>query len=153
MEINEKLWRAYLGGGIYCIGKWKVRSMNQGKLDVIKQEMARVNINILGIGELKWMGVGQFNSDDHYIYYYGQEHLKRNGIALIVNKRVQHAVLGCHLRKHRMISLRIQGKLFNITVIQVYAPTTNAEEAEAEWFYGDLQDLVELTPKMISFSL
>ena len=93
------------------------------------------------------MGVGQFNSDDHYIYYYGQEHLKRNGIALIVNKRVQHAVLGCHLRKHRMISLRIQGKLFNITVIQVYAPTTSAEEAEVDQFYENLEDLLELTPK------
>ena len=97
------------------------------------------------------MGVGQFNSDDHYIYYYGQEHLKRNGIALIVNKRVQHAVLGCHLRKHRMISLRIQGKLFNITVIQVYAPTTNAEETEVARFSEDLQDLLKLTSKIDVF--
>ena len=104
--------------------------MNQGKLEVIKQGMATVNINILGISELKWTGMGDFNSDDHYIYYCGQESLRRNGVALIVNKRVQNAVLGCSLKSDRMISAHFQGKPFNITVIQVYAPTTNAKEAE-----------------------
>ena len=95
--------------------------MNQGKLEVVKQEMARVNINILGISELKWIGMGEFNSDDLYIYYCGQESLRRNEIAIIVNKRVQNAVLGCHLKNDRMISVRFQGKPFNIMVIQVYA--------------------------------
>ena len=110
-------------------GTWNVRSMNQGKLKVVKQEMARVNINILGINELKWIGMGEFNSDDHDIYYCGQESLRRNGVALIVNKRVQNAVLGCSLKSDRMISVCFQGKPFNITIIQVYAPTSNAEEA------------------------
>ena len=121
--------------------------MNQGKLEVVKQEMARVNVDILGISELKWTGMGEFNSDDHYIYYWGQESLRRNGIAITDNKRIQNAVLGCKLKKDRMISVRFQGKPFNITVIQVYAPTSNAEEAEVERFYQDLQDLLELTPK------
>ena len=121
--------------------------MNQGKLEVVKQEMARVNINILQISELKWTGMGEFNSDDHYIYYCGQESLRRNGIAIIVNTRVQNAVLGCNLKNDRMISVHFQSKPFNITVIQVYAPTSNAEEAEVEWFYEDLQDLLELTPQ------
>ena len=94
--------------------------------------MARVNVDILGISELKWTGMGEFNSDDHYIYYYGQESLKRNGISLIVNKRIQNAVLGCSLKNDRMISVRFQGKPLDITVIQVYAPTSNAEEAEVE---------------------
>ena len=107
-------------------------SLNQGKLEVVKQEMARMNINILEISELKWMGVGEFNSDDHYIYYFRQESLRRNGVALIVNKRVQNAVLRCNPKSNRMISINFQGKPFSITVIQVYAPTTNAEEAE--WF-------------------
>ena len=106
--------------------------MNQGKLEVVKQEMARVNINILGISELKWMGIGEFHSDDHYIYYCGQESLRRNGTALIVNKRVQNAVLGCNLKNDRMTSIHFQGKPFNITVIQVYAPTSNTKEAEAD---------------------
>ena len=105
--------------------------MNQGKLEVVKQEMAKVNIDILGISELKWTGMGEFNSDDCYIYYCGQESLRRNGVALIVNKRVQNAVLGCTLKNDRMISVRFQDQSFNITVIQVYVPTTNAEEAEA----------------------
>ena len=109
--------------------------------------MARVNINILGIREIKWTGIGKFNSDDHYIYYCRQESLRRNGAAIIVNKRVQNAVLGCNLKDERMISVCFQGKPFTITVIQVYAPTSNAEEAEVEWFYEDLQDLLELTPK------
>ena len=122
------------------------RSMNQGKLEVIKQEMTRLNIDILGISELKWTGMSEFNSDDHYSYYCGQESLRRNGVAIIVNKRVQNAVLGCNLKNDRMISVRFQGKSFNITVIQVYAPTSNAEEAEVEQFYEDLQDLLELTP-------
>ena len=109
--------------------------------------MARVNVNILGIRELKWTGMGEFNSDDHYIYYYEQESLRRNRVAIMVNKRVQNAVLGCSFKNDKMISVHFQGKPFNITVIQVYAPTSNAEEAEVEWFYEDLQDLLELTPK------
>ena len=121
--------------------------MNQGKLEVVKQEMARVNIDILGISELKSTGMGEFNSDDHYIYYCRQESLRKNGVAIIVNKRVQNAVLGRNLKNDRMISVRFQGKPFNITVIQAYAPASNAEEAELEWFYEDLQDLLELTPK------
>ena len=131
----------------YCIGTWNVRSMNQGKLEVVKQEIARVNIDILGISKLKWTEMGALNSDDHHIYYCGQESLRRNGVAIMVNKRVQNAVLGCNLKNDRMISVRLQGKPFNITVIQVYAPTSNAEEAEVERFYEDLQDLLELTPK------
>ena len=121
--------------------------MNQGKLEVVKQEMTRVNINILGISELKWTGMGEFNSDDHHIYYCRQESLRRNGVAIMVNKRVRNAVLGCSLKNNRMISVFLQGKPFNITVIQVYAPTSNVEEAKVEQFYEDLQDLLELTPK------
>ena len=121
--------------------------MNPGKLEVVKQEMARVNVNILVISELKWTEMGEFNSDDHYIYYCGQESLRRNGIAIMVNKRVRNAVLGCNLTNDRMISVRFQGKPFNITVIQVCAPTSNTEEAEVEQFYEDLQDVLELTPK------
>ena len=121
--------------------------MNQGKLEVVRQEMARVNVNILGISELKVMEMGGFNSDDHYIFYWGQDSLRRNGVTLIVNKRVQNAVLGCNLKNDRMISGHFQGKPFNITVIQVYAPTTDAEEAEVDWFYEDLQHLLELTSK------
>ena len=109
--------------------------------------MARVSINILGISELKWTGMGEFNSDDHYIYYCGQKSLRRNGVAIIVKKRVQNAVLGCNLKNDRRISVHCQGKPFNITVVQVYAPTSNAEEAEVEYFYEDRQDLLELTPK------
>ena len=127
--------------------------MDQGKLEVIKQEMARVNIDILGINELKWTGMGKFNSDDHYIYYCGQEFLRRNGVDIIVNKRVQNAVLGCNLKKDRMISVHFQGKPFNITIIQVYALTSNAEEAEVEQLYEDLQDFLELTPQSMSSSL
>ena len=127
--------------------------MNQGKLEVVKQEMARVNVHILGISELRWTGMCEFNSDDHYIYYYGQESLRRNGVAIMVNKRVQNAVLGCSLKNDRMISLLFQGKPFNITVIQAYAPNSNAEEAEVEQFYEDLQDLLELTPKKDVLSL
>ena len=112
--------------------------MNQGKLEVVKQEMARVNVDISGISELKWTGMVEFNSDDHYIYYCGQESLRRTGVALIVNNRVRNAVLGCSLKNDRIISVHFQGKPFNLTVIQVYAPTSNAEEAEVEWFYEDL---------------
>ena len=112
--------------------------MNQGKLEVVKQEMARVNIGILGISNLKWTGMGEFNSDDHFIYYCGQESLRRNGVVIIVNKRVPNTVLGCSLKKDRMISVHFQGKPFNITVIQVYALTSNAEEAQVEWFCEDL---------------
>ena len=106
-----------------------------------------MNIDILGISELKWTGMGKFNSDDHYIYYCGQESLKRNGVAIIVNKRVQNAVLGCSLKNNRMISVHFQGKPINITIIQVYAPTSNAEETDVERFYEDLHDLLELTGK------
>ena len=109
--------------------------------------MARVNINILGISKLKWTGMGEFNSDDHYIYYCGQESLRRNGVAIMVNKRVQNALIRCNLKNDRMISVHFQGKPFNITVIQVYAPTGNAEEAEVERFYEGLQDLLELICK------
>ena len=118
----------------YCIGTWNIRSMNQGKLEVVKQEMARVNVD----NELKWIRMGDFNSDAHYIYYCGQESLRRNGVAIMVSKRVRNAVLGCNLKNDRMNSVRFQGKPFNITVIQVYAPTSNTEEAEVEWFYEDL---------------
>ena len=122
--------------------------MNQGKLKVVKQEMARVNvINILGISEVKWTEMVEFNLDYHYIYYCRQESLRRNGAALIGNKRIQNAVLGCNLKNDRMISVRFQSKPFSVTVIQVYAPTTNAKEAEVEQFYDDLQDLLGLTPK------
>ena len=133
--------------------------MNQGKLEVIKQEMARMNINILGISELRWTGMGEFNSDDHHIYYCEQESLRRNGVVLIVNKRLWNAVLGCgcNLKNDKMNSVRFEDKSFSITVIQVYAPTSNAEEAEVEWFYEDLQDLLEHPPqkkkKKMSFSL
>ena len=120
--------------------------MNQGKLEVVKQEMARVNIDLSRISELKWTGVGEFNSDDYYIYYCGQQSLRRNRVVLIVNKGVRNAVLGCNLKNDRMISVHFQGKPFNIAVIQVYALTSNAEEAEGEQFYEDLQDLLELTP-------
>ena len=109
--------------------------------------MARVNVDILGISELKWTGIGEFNSDDHYIYYCGQESFRRNGIAVTVNKRVRNVVFGGNLKNNRMISVCFQGKPFNITVIQVYAPTNNDEKVDVEWFYEDLQDLLELTPK------
>ena len=121
--------------------------MNQGKLEVVKQEMARVNIDILGIRKLKWTAMGEFNSDDHYIYYCGQESLRRNGAALIVSKRVQNEVFGCNLKNDRMISVHLQDKPFSITVIQVYDLTSNAKEAKVEQSYEDLQDLLELTPK------
>ena len=118
--------------GAQKIGTWNVRSMNQGKFEMVKQEMARVNIDILVISELKWTAMGEFNSDDHYTYYCGQQSLKRNGVALIVNKTVRNTVLGCNLKNDRMISVHFQSKPFNITVIQVHAPTINAEEAEVE---------------------
>ena len=109
--------------------------------------MTRVNINILGISELQWTGMGEFNSNDHYTYYCGQESLRRNGVANMVKKRFQNAVLGCNLKNDKMISVHFQGKPFNVTVIQAYAPTSNTEEAEVEWFYQDPQDLLERTPK------
>ena len=111
-----------------------------------------MNVDILGISELKWTGMGEFNSDDHFIYYCGQESLRRNGVAITVNRRVQNAIPGCNLKNDRMISVHFQGKPFNITVIQVYAPTSNAGEAEVERLYEDLQDLLE-HPKKMSFSL
>ena len=134
----------------YYIGSWNFRSMNPGRLEVAKQEMARVNIDILGISELKCNRMGEFNSDDHYIYYCGQESLRRNGVAIIVNKRVWNPVLGYNPQNDKMISVHFQSKLFNITAIQVYALTNNGEEAKVEWFYEDLQDLLELTPQKVS---
>ena len=125
--------------------------MNQGKLEVVKQKTARVNTDILGIGELKQTGMGEFNSDDHCIYYCGQEFLRRNGVAIIVNKRVWNAVLGCNLKNDRMISVHFQGKPFNIMIIEIDAPTTNAKETEVEYFCEDLQDILEQTPKKMSF--
>ena len=110
--------------------------------------MLRVNIDILRISELRWTGMGEFNSDDHYIYYCGQDSLRRIGVAIMVNKRVRNAVLGGNLKNDRMISVHFQGKPFNVTVIQAYVPTSIAEEAEVEWFYEDLQDLLELTLKI-----
>ena len=124
--------------------------MNQGKLDMVKQEMARVSIDILKISELKWTRRGEFNSDDHYISYCWQESHRRNGVALRVSKRAQNAELGCKIKTDRMILVHFQGKPSNITVIQVYAPTTNAEEAEVERFYKNLQGHLELTPKKMS---
>ena len=121
--------------------------MNQGKLEVVKQEMARVNIDILGISQLKWTELGEFNSDDHYIYYCGHQSLRRNGVAIMVKKRVQNAILGYSLKNDRMISVHFQGKPFNVTVIQTYARTSNTEDAEVERFYEDLQELLELTPR------
>ena len=121
--------------------------MKQDHLEVVKQEMARVNIDILEISKLKWTGMGKFNSDDHYIYHCGQESLRRNGVAIIVNKRVWNAVLGCNLKNDRKIFVCFQAKPFNLTVIQIYAATSNAEEADVEQFYEDLQDLLELTLK------
>ena len=135
----------------YCIRTWNVRSFNQGKLEVVKQEMAKVNINILGISKLRWTGMGEFNSDYHYIYYCGQESLRRNGVAIIVNQRVQNAELGCNFKNDRMISVHFQGKPFNIMMIQVYALTCNTEEDEVEQFNEDLQDLLELTPQRYPF--
>ena len=116
-------------------------------LEVLKQEMARENVDILRIRELKWTGMGEFNSNNHYIYSCGQESLRRNAVAIMVNKRVQIAVIGCKLKNDRITSVHFQCKPFNITVIQVYAPISNAEEAEVEQFYEDLQDLLELTSK------
>ena len=121
--------------------------MNQGKLEVVKLEMTRVNIDILGVSQPRWTEMCEFDSDDHYIYYCGQESLRRNGVAIIVNKGVRNSVLGCTLKNNRMISVRFQDKPFNITVIQVNALTSNAEEAEVEQFYEVLQDLLEKTPK------
>ena len=122
--------------------------MNQHKLDVIKQEMVRINIDILGSSELKWTGMGEFNSDDHYTYYCGQESYRRNGVALIISRRVQNAVVGCNLKDDRMILVHFQGRSFSITATQVYVPTTDAEETGVDQFCEDLEDLLELTPKI-----
>ena len=117
----------------YYMGTWNVRFMNQAKLDVVKQEMARVNIDLSEISELKWTRTGKFNSEDHYIYYCGQESLRRNEIALIVNKRGLNTVYRCNIRSDRTVSVHFEGKPFDMMVIQVYALTTNAEEAEVEY--------------------
>ena len=127
--------------------------MNQGKLEEVKQEMARVIIDILGISKLKWTGMGEFNSDDHDIYYCGQESVRRNGVAIMVNKRLRNSLLRYSLKNDRMIYVHFQGKPFSVTVIQVYAPTNNAEEAKVEQFYENLQDLRELTPKNVLFAI
>ena len=125
----------------YCIGTWNVRSMNQGKLEVVQREMARVNIDILGISELKWTGMGEFNSDDHCIYYCGQESLRRNGVAIMVNKSPKCSTW--MQSQKRQNDLCFQGKPLNITLIQAYAPTTNTKEAEVELFYEHLYDLLK----------
>ena len=137
----------------YCIGTWNVRSMNQGKLEMVKQEMARVNIDILRISELKWTGMGEFNSDDHYIYYCGQESLRRRWSSHHGQQKSLKCTPGCNLKNDRMINACFQGKPFNITIIQVYAPTSNTEEADVEWFCEDPQSLLELTPPKLCFSL
>ena len=121
--------------------------MDQGKLDMVRQETLRINIDILGIRELKWMGMGEFNSDNRYVYYSGQKSPRKNGVALIINKRVHNTVFGCNLKNDRMIFVHFQGKPFNIIVIQVYAPTTDTKEAEVDQFYEDLEDLLKLTSK------
>ena len=146
----------WLRGDTPCARSGMAAVRRHAKSKVIrdgKQEKARVNVDFLGIRELKWTGMGEFNSDNRYIYYCGQESLRRNGVDITVNKQVQNVVLGCNLKNDRMISVRFQGKPFSIIVIQVYAPTSNAEEAEVEWFYEDLQDLLELTAKKMLFSL
>ena len=134
----------------YCIGAWTVRSKDQGKLNVVKQEMARVKIDILVTSELKWMEMGEFNSYDHYINYGVQESLRRNGVAFRVNKSLK-SIFWCNLKNDRMISVHFQGKSFNIILIQVYALTSDANEAEVDWFYEDLQYLLELKPKRCPF--
>ena len=134
----------------YCIGTWDVRSINQVKLEVVKQEMARVSIDILEISELKWTRMGEFNSDDHYIYYCGQESLRRNGVA-ISRQKSPKCITWVQFKNDRMICVHFQGKSFNITVIQIYAPASNAEEAEVEQFYS--QDILELMPKKYALSL
>ena len=126
--------------------------MNQGKLEVVKQETARMNIDILGISELKWIGMDKFNWDDRYIYYFGEESFRKNAVALIVNKRVWKAILGCNLKSDKTISVHFQGKSFNTTEIQLYASTTNVKDAEIEMFYDYLQHLLERTPNKIFFS-
>ena len=135
IEASSDAVRAILHRNLKC-QVHESRQIGSGQ-----QEMARVNVDILGISRLKWTGMGEFSSDDHYIYYCGQESLRRNGVAIVVNKIIQSAVLGCNIKNDRMISVRLQGKAFNIMVIQVYAPTSNAEEAEVERFYEDLEDL------------
>ena len=124
----------------YCLGTWNVTSMNQGKLNKIKQEMAGVNIDILGISELKWRGMGKFISYDHHIYCCGQESRRRNGVVLRVNKRVWNAVFGCSLKNNRMISVHFQSKQFNLSAIQVYNASTDGKEVGFEWFYEDLPE-------------
>ena len=130
----------------YCIGTWNVRSMNQGKLEVVKQEMATVNISILGISKLKWTGRGEFNSNDHFIYSCGQESLRRNGVAIMINKESEMQYLDTISKNDRMISVCFQGKPFNIRVIQAYAPTSNSEEAKLNGSMKTYKTL-KLTPE------
>ena len=153
VDVTGDEWKVQCCKEQYCIGTWNVRSLNRGKLEVVKQEMARVNIHILGISELKWTGMGEFNSADHCIYYCGQEPLRRNGVAIIIKKRVGNAVLGCNLKNNRMISAHLQGKSFNILVIQVYAPTSNAEEKSWTVLWRPTRPFRSNYPKKMSFSL
>ncbi|XP_049946670.1 craniofacial development protein 2-like [Schistocerca serialis cubense] len=131
----------------HCIGTWNVRSMYQGKLDIVKREMEKINIDILGISEMRWTGMGEFASDGHMVYYSGHDNNRSNGVAFIVSDKVRKAVIGCKYKNDRMMSIRLQGQPLNITVIQVYAPTTDAEKEIIDQFYGDLQELLLSTPK------
>ena len=152
--LKRREWKSLTVSYSTKLWTWNIRSINQGKIDMAKQAMVTININILAISELKWIRKGEFNPDCHYIYYCGQESLRRTEVALIVNKRAWNAALGCNLKDNRMISVPFQGKPFSITVIQIYTPTINAEEAEVEWLYEDLPELLDLIlPKQMSFSL
>ncbi|XP_068083183.1 craniofacial development protein 2-like, partial [Anabrus simplex] len=131
----------------YCLGTWNVRSMYQGKLDIVKREMKRLGIDILGISEVRWIGIGEFATGEYMVYYSGHENQKKNGVALIVSNRVRKTIMGCNFKTDRMMSVRFQGQPFNITVIQIYAPTTEAEEEDIDQFYEDLRELLQLTPK------
>ena len=132
---------------LHTIGTWNVRTMNQGKFDEVKTEMRRMNINILGISEIKWTRMDHFTSGEHQIFYYGHENQRRNGVAIIVNKLWSKSVLGYNPKSDRMISIRSQGKAINITVIQVYALTTDAKENEIEQFYAGLEQLLDTAPR------
>ena len=153
---SKQIWHSFVDASgdeseIQCcknsIGAWNIRPMNQGKLYMAKQEMVRINIYILGISKLKWIEIGKFNSGDHLIYYCGQESHRRNGVPLIINKRVWNTAFKCNLKNDWIILVHFQDKLFNITVIQIYAATTHAKEAEVDEFYEDLEDLLEITFK------
>ncbi|XP_068084647.1 craniofacial development protein 2-like, partial [Anabrus simplex] len=131
----------------YCLGTWNVRSMYQGKLDIVKREMKRLGIDILGISEVRWIGIGEFATDEYMVYYSEHENQRKNGVALIVSNRVRNTIMECNFKTDRMMSVRFQGQPFNITVIQIYAPTTEAGEEDIDQFYEDLRELLQLTPK------